>query len=234
MSDVLALFDLDGTLITMWELHDNAYESVIHEIYGIPNVKFRESDYRPGGTSEETVRAALKHVGCLDAEIDPKIDKVVPELEEYYKTHVKKDDITILPGAKELLQKLNDNGTIACLVTGNPVEFAESVLRYSGLMRYIPIVVGADTSATREGRITSVIAMATRRTGKNYAKDNIYFFDDSKFSIPVSKSLGIRSIAVATGAVPYDELEKAGPYKLLRDLNDTKEILHILSPARKQ
>ncbi len=230
MNDILTMFDLDGTLITMWDVHVRAYERTINELYAIPGVNFRNSDYKPGGTYADTARMALKYLGYSDKLIDTRIEDVGPTIIRHYLTaNISKTDIVVLPGVQNLLQTLDQNGACICLVTGNSSQVAEMILKASGLADRISFVIGSDSSRTRDGRLSNADNMAQMVMREKYDMNKRYFFDDSDSSIPFSGKLGIKSMAVATGEIPYNTLKAANPYRLLRDLSDTHGVLEMLS-----
>jgi phosphoglycolate phosphatase-like HAD superfamily hydrolase len=231
MSDQkLAIFDIDGTLITMWPMHEKVYESMFRELYNVPNVNFRKY-YKPGESNEDDVRKSLGALGYSKDFIEPKIALVKPTMQKYYSLYGKDAEVKLLPGVNALLDKLVEEKVTAVVVTGNYHSTANFLLKKAGLTKYFPFIIGADQSEVREKRIEEAIRMAESSNGIRYEPKNIFFFDDSDGSVPISRKLGITSISVATGDVSYERLKAAKPDHLLRDLSDTDGILKILIKA---
>ncbi|MDE1833114.1 MAG: HAD hydrolase-like protein [Candidatus Micrarchaeota archaeon] len=230
-SNILANFDIDGTLLIMWGVHTAVYACTVEELYGIKGFNFREH-YETGCTVQETVVSNLKHAGHSDNFINKGIARV-PELMAANYQHLLSEDsfaskITVLPGVIELLERLNKENILAGVITGNRSEVARLMLQRAGLSRYLLYLSTADDGETREQRIMGAIGKAQEISGFEYEKRRVFFFDDADKSILVSRKLGIRPIAVCTGELGRDALERAKPDYLLDDLADTEGIIGIL------
>ncbi|MDE1767775.1 MAG: HAD family hydrolase, partial [Candidatus Micrarchaeota archaeon] len=207
MAAKILLFDLDGTLIDMWKIHEKAYEATINELYKVPNVNFR-SNYTPGDSNEDVVRSNLRALGYKNDFIEARIGQVVPTLRKYYSKFITPSDVQLLAGVRELLELLmGRKNTVLAIVTGNREATAKLIMEGAGISDYFAFVIGADEAQDRPKRL----AMATEKAKKILnvsAKCDVYYFDDSYASIPVSRKLGIKSVAVATGETSYEELAK--------------------------
>jgi phosphoglycolate phosphatase-like HAD superfamily hydrolase len=229
-SNVLANFDLDGTLTTMWEVHTAAYVNTVEELYGVKGFNFR-AHYEPGGTIQETVVSNLRHMGYGDDFIAKGLERVPELMASNYLRLVVPGSVKVLPGARRLLQRLSEESILAGVLTGNNSGVADLIVKHSGLGDYLSYVSTADDGSTRKERMLSAIGKAERISGFTYDLRNIFFFDDSSQSIPVSKEVGIRSIAVATGEASKELLAKARPDHMLDDLTDTEGIIAMLKEA---
>jgi len=227
MDGATALFDIDGTLCTVWPLHEKAYESTISELYNIPRVNFRTA-YVPGNTNKYTVRTNLEHLGCPKEFIDSKIDKVPEVIARYYEQYINTADITVLPGVVNLLGCLRSEGFRTGVVTGNASYIANLMLKKAGLFHYFSgLVVTADDGETRERRML----IALRRMGR-HKRRSVFYFDDSNASIKVSRKLGIIPIAVATGEISYTELLRNGPDHTFKNLRETQKVIEVIVGLR--
>lgn len=227
MSRVLTLFDLDGTLVELWDVHVKVYESMFIEVYGLHGIDFRKK-YAPGGTSESTVNDVLTYLGYRRDFIDANIRQVMPALERLYVPAIKKGKVNVLPGIEELLNALQERGIPKGVVTGNRQSATDLILRKAGLDNFFLFTATADNSEDREERLRMAIAKAEYMQSCKYQRGYIYFFDDSYASIPVSRKLGIKSVAVASDEIPYERLFAAEPDYLFRNLTNIEEILKIL------
>ncbi len=223
----LALFDIDGTMVRMWEVHEKVYASVVEALYGVKGFNFR-AHYRPGETNEQVILSNLLHQGYSEQAVRQKLQDVGALMSKYYLEYIRRGDITVLPGVVPLLDSLRLRGVLTGIVTGNRGAIADMILNKAGIASYFHFVSSSDSSTDREGRILSAIAQAEKLSTQKYRKDRVYFFDDSDGSIPVSRKLGIKSVAVATGEIPKDRLKALGPDYLLDDLSNTNSILEVI------
>ncbi|MHB1830455.1 MAG: HAD family hydrolase [Candidatus Micrarchaeaceae archaeon] len=223
----LLLFDIDGTLLTMWRVHEKAYEATINELYGVPGVNFRDS-YTPGDSNEEIVRSNLSSLGYKRDFIELHIGEVAKALLRYYSMFIAPENIRILPGVNALLGRLKGkNGVSLGVVTGNREDTANMILRSAGLSSYFSFVVGAGRDGDREQRLRLAVNEAAKPVPASAITD-VFYFDDSYASIPISRKLGIISMAVATGETSYVRLADAKPDHLFKDLGDTARIMDII------
>lgn len=227
MNSKLLLFDIDGTLVTMWKVHEKAYEFTINKLYGVSGVNFR-THYTPGDSNEEVVCNNLIALGYKKDFIESKIKDVAPTITDYYSLNVSSKDIEILPGVIKLLKSIKKD-LYTGIVTGNNTATANTMLSNAGLLEYFSFVIGSDKNNSREKRLLSAIKKAEDITSVRFRHEDVYYFDDSDTSIPISKKLRIKSIAVATGDTPYETLVKAKPDYLLKTMDDTAAILKIIS-----
>jgi len=227
MREIVTLWDVDGTLVTLWDVQFRVYEASIDEIYGIPGVDFREK-YIPGKSPEDTVRDVLKNRGQHDSFIDPKIHLIKPTIQKHYISAIEKGRVEVLPGVVPLLEELRKRDIVKGILTGNYLSTSNTILQKANLDSYFNFSATADDSSDRKERMRKAIIMC-EKVAKDYVpRSGMYFFDDSLGGIQNSREFGIRHISVATGATEYDELLAAKPYRVLRDLSDTQEVLRIL------
>lgn len=230
MNSKLLLFDIDGTLVTMWRVHEKAYEFTINKLYGVSGVNFR-THYTPGDSNEEVVTNNLMALGYKRNFIERKIKDVSSTIADYYSLNVSSKDIEILPGVIKLLKSIKKDLCVG-IVTGNNTTTANTMLSNAGLLEYFYFIIGADDDNSREERLLSAIKKAEDITSIRFSHEDVYYFDDSSASISISKKLGITSIAVATGDTPYEILAKAKPDYLLKNMVDTNLIIKIIGDKR--
>jgi phosphoglycolate phosphatase-like HAD superfamily hydrolase len=75
--------------------------------------------------------------------------------------------------------------------------------------------------------------VATRRarelTGLDYAGKEIVIIGDTPFDVACGEHLGVRTIAVATGGHPAEELAACGPDYLFADLSDVDAVWRAIA-----
>lgn len=220
------LFDLDGTLVTLWDIHYRVYEATFRELYGIPNVNFREK-YVAGKAPEDIVRDVLKNRGYDDNFIEPKIPLVSSTMGKNYLPSIKDGKVEILPGVIGLLQEFSERNILCGIITGNEHPTCDAILEKAELGKYFAFGVTASESRDRKERMRIAMRESERIIGSKVNPYDIYFFDDSYEGIEISRSLGIRHISVATGVTDYETLLKANSDSF-KSLKNTDEILKVL------
>ena len=118
-----------------------------------------------------------------------------------------------------MLNELRSRDATIGIVTGNVTEVCSLILESARLSKYFEFIIGGDTEPSRYRRLAS----GARHAGA--ATNGMYYFDDSYASIPISRELGIVSVAVGTGDTKYEKLAQAKPDYLFRDLSDTRKVL---------
>ncbi|HVC57955.1 MAG TPA: HAD hydrolase-like protein [Candidatus Acidoferrales bacterium] len=226
--EILANFDIDGTIITMWGVHTKAYATTVKELYGIKDFDFRRF-YKPGSTQQQAVTDNLLRMGHDIGFINKGLDRVPELMTKYYGKFITPESITILPGVVDLLKRLSAEGILAGVITGNSSSAAALILANSGLDRYFGYVSTPDAGNTRDERMLSAVKKAQAISGIKYAMGSVFYFDDSEHSIAVSRRLGIRSVAVATGETSREALAKEAPDYIMDNLSDTEAVMGILT-----
>ena len=157
----------------------------------------------------------------------PAIEERFDELWRLYLANLAREvervDVRALPGVHELLDRVERAGgdVVLGLLTGNVVEGARIKLRAAGIgfERFAVGAYGSDHADRPE-----LPAVATRRarqkTGIDFAGKEIVIIGDTPFDIACGEHLGVRTIAVATGYHPVDELAACGPDHVFADLSD--------------
>ena len=215
----LVLFDIDGTLLNAGGAGARALRDALVQVFGQTGPI---GAYRMGGrTDPQIVRELMTAVGMTEEEIRPRLD----ELWEVYlgnlRGEVGRARIDPLPGVPALLDRVEAAGdpTVLGLLTGNVREGARIKMQAAGL-EFGRFRVGAFGSD--HGDRPELPAVATRRarelTGVDYAGKEIVIIGDTPFDIACGEHLGVRTIAVATGSHPAEELAACGPDYLFRDL----------------
>jgi len=228
----LANFDIDGTMLTAWAIHSKVYEATVHSIYGVRNFNFRVH-YNPGDTVVEVIRSNLLHLDYLPEFIEKGVGRINETMEKYYKEYLPEGEIVVLPGVGRLLSRLKQRGIALNIVTGNRKVAAEMFLEKAGLTEYFDSVITSDHAPTRKEKLLLSIELSRKATGKEYQRQNVFYFDDSLHSIPVSKELRIKSVAVATGETTEDALREAGPNFIFKDLKNTDAVIRTIFSKKK-
>jgi phosphoglycolate phosphatase len=229
MARQLIICDVDGTLIDAWDFWTGAYRRTFERVFGADIGNFRDN-YTPGDSVSQVIASNLLAHGYLREEIEPKLGLAAAAMSDALGT-VQPHEVRVLPGVREFLSALP--GATKAVMTGNTAGGGTSLLRAAGLIGYFSFVVGSEYGS-REEKLREVMSRAGKEDSVSYRPKDVCYVDDSTASIPVSRKLGIRSIAVATGETSYDELVRQGPDLVLRDLTDVVAALRFIDGEPKR
>jgi len=180
-----AVFDMDGTLVDsawLWTeaklkvLTDRGFAYTQEDKY---NVSFNElegsaayllSRYDLGITAEQIAKEVFEYA------------------EETYRTRV-----TLMPGAKELLEKLNAMGIPCCLATGTPIKKAKPLLERLGVLHLIQHFVSSSDEGT-DKHFPDVYLMAIEKAGADPAKAVV--FEDTGYSMKAAKDANLFLVGI--------------------------------------
>jgi phosphoglycolate phosphatase len=190
------LFDLDGTLIDHFETLFRCYEHALGRL-GLP-VPTREQVKRSvGGSMEVTMRKFVPAERLADAA-------------GLWRAHLARtylDDVSVLPGGRELLTALQARGVRLGVLTNKLGETSRSIMQHLGLAPFLQVVLGADDTPHRKPEPAfSALALARLGTGP----EETLLVGDSSFDIAAAHVVGMRCPCVTTGTHTADELQAAG------------------------
>lgn len=226
----LVLFDIDGTLLSAGGAGARALRDALVEVYGETGPIGAYS--MAGRTDPQIVRELMTAVGMTVEEIEPRFPVLWDAYLRNLRDEVARTRIEALPGVPALLDRVEGGGdpVVLGLLTGNVVEGARMKVDAAGL-GFDRFRVGAYGSDHWER--PELPAVATRRarelTGVDYAGKEIVIIGDTPFDIACGEHLGVRTIAVATGGHPADELASCGPDYLFHDLADTDAVWRAIA-----
>ena len=221
----LVLFDIDGTLLTAGGAGGRALRDALIEIYGEAGPIGAYS--MAGRTDPQIVRELMTAVGMTVEEIEPRFDVLWEKYLRNLQEEVARTEIQALPGVPALLDRVEAGGepTLLGLLTGNVREGARMKVDAAGLGfgRFRVGAYGSDHWQRRE--LPAVAARRARElTGVEYAGKEIVIIGDTPFDIACGEHLGVRTIAVATGGHPAEELAACDPDYLFGDLSDVEAV----------
>lgn len=205
------LFDLDGTLIDHF--------SAIHRchVYAMRKVGLREPTFAE-------VRAAVG--GGLDEAIAKlagrdRVAALLPHfLEHWNATNL--DDVTLLPGALELLNALSNAGVRSGVLTNKRAGAARQVCTHLGLDSVLGGVFGAGDAPwiKPDARFMQHALDALGGTA-----DSAVLVGDSPYDIAAAVNSGVTFIGVTTGTHSAEELRAAGGTEIFASLKEAEKAL---------
>jgi phosphoglycolate phosphatase-like HAD superfamily hydrolase len=228
---MLYLFwDIDGTLLLTARAGVFALEDAAEEAIGTP-----------------VDLSTMKTAGMTDAEIavaivdtygdgDPKTaGHLLRRYEELLPSALPRRQGRVLPNVRENLEALSERDDVVnMLLTGNVAGGAEAKLRHYGLWEFF----GAGGAFSVEGSDRPSIARQARELAAAHGGNGTWppgermiVIGDTPHDISCGKTIGARTLAVATGpGYDLEELKACDPWVALPELPPPDELLRLLAP----
>jgi phosphoglycolate phosphatase-like HAD superfamily hydrolase len=140
------------------------------------------------------------------------------------------DDLEVLPGVRETIERLHELGVAQSLLTGNYEPAARLKVNAAGLDRRLDFALGAFGSDNRDRLCLVPVALekARRLLDSSVLAADIVVIGDSPRDIACARAGGARAIAVATGPHSAAELANCQPDAVLELLADSDEMISVL------
>ncbi len=221
----LILFDLDGTLVDVFDEHINSFIKMEKEVFGV--------DLAPEDLIKNIGHPARVVIGAplLERGIDPKLIKEKMETAyQSYKKHLGEamkriGEGVVLPGVVRLLDVLSQKGDILGLITGNISTVGMLILERTGLVKYFNIHSFGDVATKRSQMIERALELVEEKYGFAPKKEDVFIVGDAIPDIQGGKEFGCKTIAVATGLAKEGDLKKEKPDFLFKSLENTEDVL---------
>lgn len=222
---VLALFDIDGTLVRGARCHYQAFVEAVKKFYGFEE-DISGINYA-GKTDPQILREALELGGFNKEEIEKKLSNCLEFMVHYYLKNVHRENVKALGGTAELLKELKREKTLLGLVTGNLKPIAYAKLGRVGFDDYFPFGGFGSDYAERYLLVKKALRLAKSQHG--YGGNRIFVIGDTPLDVEAARINNLTTIAVATGRYSRDELENTGADYVLKDLNDKNKVIEIFN-----
>jgi phosphoglycolate phosphatase len=225
MSARVLFWDIDGTLLTTKRAGIFALEEAAREVCGAtPDFTSLETS---GLTDHEIAVAVVRECGGGES------PETASELLRAYERHLP-ERLTwreggALPGVVEILDELEDCAdVISMLLTGNTPAGAKAKLEHYGLAGYFAggaFCVDGDDRPTIARRALEV---AAEHAGADIRPDSTFVIGDTPHDIRCGQGIGARTVAVASGTYPLDELLRHDPWLALERLPAPARFVELL------
>jgi len=231
----LVLFDIDGTLILSGKTPRRAITQAMEKIFGTSG----QVDQYPfsGKTDLQIIYEVMIGAQIEESEVKAKIDEAIRQYVQLIRTYLRPEEITVLKGITNLLSSLKeDSGIVLGLLTGNVMEGAKIKLSRAGLDTYFfngdgPVGAFGSDSMLRDDLPKIAVDRALKRFGHHFLGKEVVIIGDSPFDVSCGRSLGVKSVAVATGWHTTAELAVHGPDYLFEDFSNTSQALRVIVGA---
>jgi phosphoglycolate phosphatase len=228
----LVLFDIDGTLLSSEGMGRASMQRALDEVFGSPGNPAYRYD---GKTDRQIVREVMRMEGHSDEHIDSRMEKLMDLYLEGLRAGAKSGKFNVQPlaGVPEILDALEARDDVVLgLLTGNIAPGARIKLNSAGIDpdRFRVNAFGSDHESRPE-----LPGIAQRRAsevlGLSIAGDRLVVIGDTPADIECGRSLGARSIGVASGHYTVEQLLAHNPYAALPSLVDTQQALEAIMDA---
>ncbi len=221
----LVLFDIDGTLLLTNGAGTRALNRAFLELF---NLQEGMRSVRPDGKTDPLiVREALRVNGGLPHLDSGQMDEFFRCYERFFAQEMRSSGLQVFWGAVRLARLLADDPRFRVgLATGNIESCAWAKLQHAGIDGLFSFgAFGSDA----EDR-TEVIRTAIRRgaDGKPDRVESAVVIGDTPLDVEHGQRAGARTIAVATGNYPLQDLQASRPGLAVETLQPSPELLAYL------
>jgi phosphoglycolate phosphatase-like HAD superfamily hydrolase len=214
--NALVLFDIDGTLLRRAGPHHR--EALIEAARRAVGVETTTDGVPVAGMLDRDILTGmLLKAGVSRADIRRKMPEMVECAQSIYVRRCPDLRRRVCPGARGLLYRLFRRGVPAGLVTGNLTRIGWRKMERAGLRQYLRFGAFAESARDRTGLVRLAIRHA-RREGWIDRKSPIALIGDHPNDIRAAKANGVKSVSVATGIIPAEELALHSPDVLAADM----------------
>ncbi|WP_129672512.1 HAD family hydrolase [Candidatus Chloroploca sp. Khr17] len=225
--DRLVLWDVDGTLLSTDGLAAEAMRATMREVVG-PTAPMARTAYA-GKTDWQIIRESFPTLApeAIAAQLHAFTVSYARRLEAQRDELARRSQL--FPGVQAALEALAGRVRQAPL-TGNIAAVARIKLAAVGLVAHLDLAAGAygDDHHHRPELVPIAAARAAARYGRPFAGHEIVIVGDTPHDIACGKANGTRTVGVATGPYPFDELVRCNPDVVLTDLRDTEAVIRAV------
>ncbi len=205
------LFDLDGTLVDSVYDHVMAWHQALLD-KGL-DVSIWRVHRRIGMSGDLFTKALARELGH---EIGATLQQELSDLHaQHYNS--RSTGTRVLPGARELLKHLSDNGIPWAIATSGRMRTAGPVLDVLGVDPARHVVITRDLVRYAKPDPDLFIA-AAEKLGSNIAHACVV--GDAIWDMLAAQRAGALGIGLLSGGYGTDELERAGAYRVYEDPAD--------------
>jgi pyrophosphatase PpaX len=209
------LFDLDGTLIDSIGL---IVDAMHHAFEGFDGSVPDDSSWMQG------IGTPLYKQLALYARSPEELDMLRERYRAYQFIH-HDNVIKEYPGTTAVLEHLHARGIVMGIVTSKGDELARRGLELTGLAKYLPVVIGAD-SVTKHKPEPEPVLLALERLG--VAADEALMMGDSPHDISSGNAAGVRTVGALWGPFTREQIAVAKPTYWLSNISEFPALVDVL------
>jgi len=228
----LVLFDIDGTLLHSGKVPRKAIGKAMEIVFGSRGAI---NGYGLAGKTDRKIIYEVMTKAGFDGEtVLSKMSKVVNEYIRILRETLKPEDIRLKPGILPLLEELKSTqGVVIGLLTGNLEESAGIKLASANLFHFFALdgrlLGGFGSDAIERNEIAEIaVKRARQATGIAFKGKDIVVIGDSIHDVQCARHLNAKTIAVATGGTPIEELAAQNPDYVFQDFADYRRVVQSI------
>ena len=213
------IWDVDGTLVDTAEMHFAAWLKLAGEI-GKP---FTRADFAAtfGRRNPEIIRT------LFGEHADAEVAELGERKEQYYRAAAR-EGVSLLPGARQLLEGFRRLGARQAVGSSAPRANLDLILELTQTRDFFDAIVSAEDT-TRGKPDPQVFLVAADRLGIEPARCVV--FEDAIAGVEAAKAGGMKCVAVRfVGHHPAEKLQAAGADRVVGSLEEitAEETLRLL------
>ena len=218
------IWDVDGTLVDTAELHYRAWDRMTREMH----LPFTRADFNAtfGWRNPEIIRKLFDPHGS-----DAYVAELGARKEEYYRAAARDQGVTLLPGARPLVEGLHALGVAQAVGSSAPRANIELILQLTDTSRFFDAIVSMED--TQRGKPDpQVFQTAADKLGVPYGRCVV--LEDAVVGVQAAKRGGMKCVAVrSVGHHPESVLREAGADRVVSSLEEvTTEAVRDLLDGR--
>ncbi|HEV7920252.1 MAG TPA: haloacid dehalogenase-like hydrolase [Thermoanaerobaculia bacterium] len=224
----LALFDIDGTLITDGGAAREAFRDALRLVYAYRGDLSRY-DFS-GRTDPQIAFMVLRDTGLADDAIRARMDDLWQHYLAGLERNATADRVRVLPGIPTLLDQLaGRDDVMLALLTGNLERGARLKLGAPELNRYFPFGAFGSDSMHREELPPIAVARASARNGHRFQGREVVILGDSIYDVRCGVPHEATTIAIASGKTSAERLRAESPHHFFHNAEDTPALLRAIT-----
>lgn len=223
MTELLVLFDVDGTLVHVAE--DVAFARALGEhCGGAVDLSFSADMVV---SDDGYVRGVLRRAGLAHG--DAEVDAVLARFSRHLSAAIAAAELPVrsLPGAEALLTALRPHAALA-LATGCIEASARAKLAAAGLAAHFPCGGFSRREQARAEILARAMAAAAAHYGRAFARERVVYVGDGVWDVAAAASAGVRFVGVNEDPAGRARLQAAGAAAVFSDLQDVAAWLDAL------
>lgn len=221
---MLALFDIDGTLVRTGGAGGRALGRACEALLGWRDA-LAELDL--GGRTDPWIVDALytRHAGraATADEFATLIAAYLPLLDD--ELAARREHVRVLPGVERAIAAVRTRGAHVGLATGNVEAAAQRKLMAAGLWSHFAYGGYGSDARERAALVATGIARGRALAGRDVPADEILVIGDTPLDVHAAHAAGVRAVAVASGGVDLATLRATGAEFVLESLEQLDDVL---------
>ncbi|HVZ39384.1 MAG TPA: HAD hydrolase-like protein [Candidatus Kapabacteria bacterium] len=221
----LLLFDIDGTLVRV--RHDvlaGVLRSICRDVLG--DAGHADNMELHGKTDRLIMLELCSRAGITGSDAARLCSRMERALLEQWEMHLDAETVELLPGVRELVERLAERpGICLALLTGNLEPAARMKLAPHDLNGFFPFGAYGSDAVNRNDLPPIALERAHAHAAHRFTYQATVIIGDSHRDIGCARAWGIRSLAVATGSLTEEELLGHEPDVVWPSLADTERIV---------